>query len=1250
LAPRRTHRREQEEPGRKVSSGGSTVAALMLAATTHMGGKGPVSGTDYEADAFAYIAAHILAGKSLPWFSDLDDAPVTVWLQKGKESPGDDIVVELRDGRAIEVQAKHGASGNEDFVAAAARLFVGLQRDPHLRGVILVDSSSTGSIRSEFDEDVRRFADGIDIEGAAVMKKILGRLHETGVQLNASTLGRFRLIVTDFNPGSDAAALAQHLLGTVLEAPSKRIAAWELLGREALRVAKRAGRQDASAVAAILKPLSGVSQTLGPQLREQYVDWAIETNATLVLAPLPNVRIDTFVVWDELLPSNGVEKTGEADAISTYHRWEERSEKASVRDLYDSCKLLEDSSSAIVVGGAGGGKSALSRKLVREACEGGFLAFRVSLKQVALAVKQGKSFDDALVESAFQGSGLDLTRQRDLLARADFLIADGLDEAEPLRSTVATLLLSWMKGHPNASVIVTTRPVGHSAGLLPGIRTFGLSALSPGGGLRLASEIFNAALADANLAEKAVERFEEEIATNRHASIAARNPLLLSCMVALSIEGRPLPRDVPTLYAEIIDLLRRTAPHDRIPSAESIDATLAWIAVEEAAWLLAESPTITRDALVVGVAKRFVREGFSNQLLASRAAENALLYWEEHRLLERLRIGTREYLTFVHMNLGEYAAARAVAGLTDAKLTAWLTRVRRQPQWREVILLAASAGASEQIARVLLDLDDAADPTSEEAFLAAECLEDVGAPDLALVERAIDRVGARLGSHAEIRAAEVLVRLARFAPSAVSRASLPLLEAKSPVTRLAAEAGVFAGDKTLVPAGSSRRWLEEYLPIQRIFFGKHRPKRISPLPEEASELQQMTACLAVNSLFRVSSRDEAVAVVRNFLPRASTLHLNDLQSVLLRHNAHDLIEPLISDQVGRLMQSMPKFDTPEDRDELLALLDAIATAVGLPEEDEDATAHTLPLLSRILGALSFWQLNLHRLDRRDDQRSLELVVDRVLRGMRTDRHALRRELASGYRAARALTGRGIYAHIREVAVRVNWRTAAAEPIDADSLISALVHPSNVVTYVAAELLENGAAGNSAGDVIAGALAKGRRFTCDLVVQVAPKVIGVDAAADLVRVPLRNDGDRPWRLRGIFEGLERSAGEWKNALYGETIAALTHSKSFVAAAAADALEAMNCPCNAKHVATIREAWTFWSDHNAWCERCDLEVVGRFCSKCHFGIETPRASLVRQLVRCGGLTDVELQPLLSTDDPDVNKAAKEASEAMTRQTVS
>ena len=204
-----------------------------------------------------------------------------------------------------------------------------------------------------------------------------------------------------------------------------------------------------------------------------------------------------------------------------------------------------------------------------------------------------------------------------------------------------------------------------------------------------------------------------------------------------------------------------------------------------------------------------------------------------------------------------------------------------------------------------------------------------------------------------------------------------------------------------------------------------------------------------------------------------------------------------------------------------------------------------------------------------------------------------------------------------------------------------------VVFAATEPLENGAAGSDARVVIGEALERGHHLACYYVTQVAPKLVGVDVAAELVRSRLRNGDARHWPLRGIFEGLEVNTDDWKHALYDETVAALLHSNSFVAEAAADALDAMNCLCDPPHIEALRNAWTFWREHAGWCERCDLEVTGRSCSKCRTGIRRPNASLLRQLVRCSAMKKAELRAAASSDDHDVTQVANLALKAMPEQ---
>lgn len=71
------------------------------------GGTAAAGGTNFQAAITAIASVHLLAGKPLGWLTGLvDDIPVGIWAES--EGPGDDLRLELVDGRVAEVQAKKG--------------------------------------------------------------------------------------------------------------------------------------------------------------------------------------------------------------------------------------------------------------------------------------------------------------------------------------------------------------------------------------------------------------------------------------------------------------------------------------------------------------------------------------------------------------------------------------------------------------------------------------------------------------------------------------------------------------------------------------------------------------------------------------------------------------------------------------------------------------------------------------------------------------------------------------------------------------------------------------------------------------------------------------------------------------------------------------------------------------------------------------------------------------------------------------
>src|SRR5437762_160686 len=101
------------------------------------GGTAPAAGMQYQAQVNVYISAHILTGEPLDWFPEETPIVAKRW-QAETTGPGDDLLIELNDGRCIEVQVKRGAKLDEHFDNAILRLASGLRADDRLLGALVV--------------------------------------------------------------------------------------------------------------------------------------------------------------------------------------------------------------------------------------------------------------------------------------------------------------------------------------------------------------------------------------------------------------------------------------------------------------------------------------------------------------------------------------------------------------------------------------------------------------------------------------------------------------------------------------------------------------------------------------------------------------------------------------------------------------------------------------------------------------------------------------------------------------------------------------------------------------------------------------------------------------------------------------------------------------------------------------------------------------------------------------------------------
>jgi hypothetical protein len=367
------------------------------------------------------------------------------------------------------------------------------------------------------------------------------------------------------------------------------------------------------------------------------------------------------------------------------------------------------------------------------------------------------------------------------------VIADGLDECDPDRADVAAGLIQWGISHPGTHICVLTRAVGHSPALLPNFFHAELQPLQVSEIRKIATELISAVEQNESVRGPLIEQFLEAVKTTDSrtaAAIAARNPLLLSFLVRLFLYHQPLTGNRSALFTRIIELIRKSSPTDR----RSIHRTTvsygeAWEIAEILGWITIESPGRTAEELYHEITNRSEHNG-----IGLNAAEAGVCFWEDRGLIERVSVGSRDTIVFVHLSLGEYLAARFIVRSGPDFVRSETIRLRQRAKWREPLLLAAGLSGGEEVIQTLLNLDEPDNPESTESVVAAACLAEAekdSKPSLEAHDVA-DRLELRLGSAVplvSLEAGHALQMIAALVPDLVGQIAIELGNHTQPWTR-----------------------------------------------------------------------------------------------------------------------------------------------------------------------------------------------------------------------------------------------------------------------------------------------------------------------------------------------------------------------------------------------------------------------------------------------------------------------------------
>lgn len=594
-------------------------------ASWNVGGAAGGGGFNFQARVTAYIYSHVLAGRPMNFAANWSPVPLAVWAESG--GPGDDLRVECEDGSVLEIQVKRGLRVGENFWGAVTKLIRGLADEPNLLGVLLVDPTTSGTIREDFQRGVKRLADGRTDDLDKITNELPVKLEEAGVDIDRSALQRFTVAVRDFSDNSTDRDNALLVLERVAEDPP---AAWVALDSDAHDLIENRDRREAEDLARVLATKGGGVSRQAEQptiAAHAYRDWLSETTSRFrvpgVAVSLPiEAAWSDLEAWDESgTVDNSFGQTLE-ERLTSYREWS----RLGLRDgfgrtdsTFSADELPMAGDRLVVVAGPGAGKSTLNKRLAHRLSNSGKNVAHVRLPQVAERMEDGATFGEAVLDLAAANSGLRRDALGALLEFPDYLLADGLDECGASRGRIVEGLTGWAAGRQRSLAVVFTRPVGYDAALLPGWRHLELLPFDEDGARAHAGNLLRELRSDYDMGQDNLDAFMRSIKENETAKRAAGNPLLLGFLVRLYADRAPFGRRRAELYGQIVRRIRDQDP--RHSSGEGLLAPTVDRALDILAWHLQKETLISGEEASHRLAQALEGELDLPPLKASEKAE-----------------------------------------------------------------------------------------------------------------------------------------------------------------------------------------------------------------------------------------------------------------------------------------------------------------------------------------------------------------------------------------------------------------------------------------------------------------------------------------------------------------------------------------------------------------------------------------------------------------------------------------------------
>ena len=671
------------------------------------GGSAAERGLDFQARVSAIVMAHLLTERPIGWLEGvLDDTPLELHAETG--GPGDDVSFSVKDGKRVELQAKRGLHRGPDLWFALIALSRGISNGTIDAGVLAVCPNSSGTIRETLAEDIIRLGAGRTDGLREIGQDWATRL--SAASMDATLVcTRLRIVVVSAVDGNrEAEATAAERLGRIVQ---NQAAAWPVLvdyGRRLIRRRERSTPENLYRTLSLANiALTTTEVDTRVQLSTAIRQWLHRTYARMTLLGVHS-EVPFDACWLEL-DARGMDDvvTEQEDLDKALRRYHEYGHGGRNRGLsFHSQTFARFVKKCVVVGGPGMGKSTLLKKLALDYSGDGFLTLLVRLPQVvALLVREGRRFEDSLMEVALSASGL---RVPLVSLEGAVILCDALDECGSQQPLMTANLHAFSMAHPNTRIVVTSRPIGYRSGELTEWRHYELQPLDDNAADKAVTKVLAALpFANAALRSRAVEQAIAQLSANTIKGVAARSPLMITLVAALAVKGIDPGLSKGALYRKLFQLLQDHPPvrlTEQPPSEPERNRFL-----EMLGWCLLSHGNEPAEETLLRCARWWSEETGKHFLVSETKISECLGYWECLGVVERVRTHTQEAITFVHKTFGEFSAARYISKCAPDSQREIIERAIGTPDWKEALSFASHLGLTSLILQVWTELAERGD-------------------------------------------------------------------------------------------------------------------------------------------------------------------------------------------------------------------------------------------------------------------------------------------------------------------------------------------------------------------------------------------------------------------------------------------------------------------------------------------------------------------------------------------------------------